>query len=396
MGILLRGTSFVFQFGFFIQYVRNGIVADVVLIATSISIFSIFAMLFDFGSRTIAPTHLARRSMLEVRELLNLNNYTTIAILGLNFITALVLILVFNCNPAVIGIALSMSLEKFIESIIALCITEKDLKFLTKLVAVRRIIPFLTYPLALFIGMEPTIAFVILTLAGTTLGSTLALLWLGERQLRHKMSRTNLKRTLKTNAHISISSVLNNYTLLDIPLIFFVVSSTASGSAAVVSKLTSPFNIFNELIIQNLKPILANASALQILKIRNVLAAYFLFTSFVSLIMIFNSERLIAKIFGEKYVFASGVLVSIMAFLPFVLLNNQLNSIMLSLGKYKMQLVQSYIYAIGSIAIAIIFGIKYGTVGVIIGLYCLFILRAIFSFFRLKSILLSQPIAETK
>ena len=396
MGILLRGTSFVFQFGFFLQYVRNGIVADVVLIATSISIFSIFAMLFDFGSRTIAPTHLARRSMLEVRELLNLNNYTTIAILGLNFITALVLILVFNCNLAVIGIALSMSLEKFIESIIALCITEKDLKFLTKLVAVRRIIPFLTYPLALFIGMEPTIAFVILTLAGTTLGSTLALLWLGERQLRHKMSRTNLKRTLKTNAHISISSVLNNYTLLDIPLIFFVVSSTASGSAAVVSKLTSPFNIFNELIIQNLKPILANASALQILKIRNVLAAYFLFTSFVSLIIIFNSERLIAKIFGEKYVFASGVLVSIMAFLPFVLLNNQLNSIMLSLGKYKMQLVQSYIYAIGSIAIAIIFGIKYGTVGVIIGLYCLFILRAIFSFFRLKSILLSQPIAETK
>jgi O-antigen/teichoic acid export membrane protein len=376
--------------------VRNGILADVVLIATAISIFSIFVMLFDFGSRTIAPIHLARGSMLEVRELLNLNWYATLVILGLNFMTALILIFVFNCNLGVIGIAISMSLEKSIESIIALSITEKDLKFLAKLVAVRKVIPFLIYPLALFIGMEPTMAFVILTLSGALLGSALALVWLGEQQLRHKISSTNLKRILKKNAHISISSVLNNYTLLDIPLIFFIVSSTASGSAAVVSKLTSPFNLFNELIIQNLKPILANASAGQILKIRNILAAYFLLTSFVSLIIVFNSERLIAKIFGEKYLFSSGVLVSIMAFLPFVLLNNQLNSIMLSFGKYKEQLVQSCIYAIGSIATAILLGIKYGTVGVIIGLYCLFILRAIVSFFRVKSILLSIPVAENK
>jgi O-antigen/teichoic acid export membrane protein len=116
----------------------------------------------------------------------------------------------------------------------------------------------------------------------------------------------------------------------------------------------------------------------------------------MSLIIVFNSERLIAKIFGEKYLFSSGVLVSIMAFLPFVLLNNQLNSIILIFGKYKEQLVQSCIYAIGSIATAILLGIKYGTVGVIIGLYCLFTLRAIVSFFRVKSLLLSTPVAENK
>jgi O-antigen/teichoic acid export membrane protein len=383
--VILRLIAAFLQTVLFLNYAKLASVFHVGLIGTSIGVLGFIVTISDFGSRTLAPIEFRKKNWKTVLKILDLNWFSSFLVLILSLGMIMVIEKSHIIRIFLILIAAWLVFEKSVESILALAISDGNLKEVTYSLLLRKLFPLFLFKFMNNFNSHISFNFSFCLAFGSLLGLIRLVFWLKRHNLLRTPKVNEIKSTLKITKSITSSTLKNQFLILDVILINFFAGMYQVGLYTACSRLINPFILINDAFLSGFRPMISSASFEKQMESLLKLRLIFFSVTFMSLIAAPNSGLILNLFYGIKYHEADIYLCILLLTFPSLLFCATLQSFLIAINDLEYLSKNSSIFALFSIFLSIGLGVKFGGVGVVIGIQMPYVLRNLFLFNHLES-----------